>query len=81
MDAHEGSLLECLVLILDRKSNLKVRGCAREHVCLEGEEVCMGVVVIGGGGCLQTTAFLVEGLPLPSNAVAPFWRALAARTG
>lgn len=56
MDAHEGSLLECLVLILDRKSNFKVRGCAREHVCLAVEEVCMGMVVIGGGGCLQTTA-------------------------
>lgn len=60
MDAHEGSLLECLVLILDRKSNFKMRGCAREHVCLAWEEVCMGMVVIGGGGCLQTTAVLAE---------------------
>ena len=28
----------------------------------------MGMVVIGGGGCLQTTAFPAEGVPLPSNA-------------
>lgn len=28
----------------------------------------MGMVVIGGGGCLQTTAFPAEGVPLLSNA-------------
>lgn len=45
-----------------------------EHVCSQGEVVRLGMVVIGGGRCLQTKAFRPEGGPLPSNAVELFWR-------